>query len=87
MLPRAVSRGEIMPRQFTLQRAGLVARQARANQKAADLAPIIAELRAAGITSLNGITEALNERGIPTARGSGPWYHAQVRRLLARLEV
>jgi hypothetical protein len=66
-------------------RASLQARKARANRAAADLAPIIAELRAAGITSLTGITEALNERGIPTARGSGPWYHAQVRRLLARL--
>jgi hypothetical protein len=66
-------------------RASLEARKARANRAAADLAPIIAELRAAGITSLTGITEALNERGIPTARGSGPWYHAQVRRLLARL--
>jgi hypothetical protein len=74
-----------MPRQFTLQRAGLVARQASANKRAADLAPIIAELRAAGITSLESIAAALNERGIPTARGSGPWYHAQVRRLLARL--
>jgi hypothetical protein len=66
-------------------RASLQARKARANRAAADLAPIIAELRAAGITSLTGITEALNERGIPTARGSGPWYHAQVRRLLVRL--
>jgi hypothetical protein len=31
--------------------SNVVARQTRANQKAADLAPIIAELRAAGITS------------------------------------
>jgi recombinase len=75
-----------MPRD-SLQRAGLVARQTRANQKAADLAPIIAELRAAGITSLTGIAGALNERGIPTARGSSPWYHAQVRRLLARVKA
>jgi hypothetical protein len=52
-----------------------------------DSAPTIAELQAAGVTSLRAIAAALNERGIPTARGSGPWYHAQVRRLLARLEV
>ena len=32
------------------QRAGSEARTARANQKATELAPIIAELRAAGIT-------------------------------------
>jgi hypothetical protein len=61
------------------------ARRGRANQKAADLAPIIAELRAAGVTSFTGIAAALNARGIPTASGSGRWYHAQVRRLLARL--
>jgi hypothetical protein len=80
MLSAQAGGAKIMPRKFTpaVQRAGLVARQARANKLAADLAPIIAKLRAAGITSLTGITEALNERGIPTARGSSPWYHAQV---------
>jgi hypothetical protein len=36
----------------------------------ADLAPIVAELRAAGITSLNGIAAAPDERGIPTPAGS-----------------
>jgi hypothetical protein len=50
-------------------RSGFEARQARANQKAADLAPTIAELEAAGITSLTGIAGAFNERGIPTTRG------------------
>jgi hypothetical protein len=76
-----------MPRQFTpaAQRASLQARRSRANKRAADLAPIIAELRAAGITRLSGIAAALNARGIPTAAGSGRWYHPQVRRLLARL--
>jgi hypothetical protein len=42
-------------------------------------------VEAAGVTSLSGIAAALNARGIPTASGSGRWYHAQVRRLLARL--
>jgi hypothetical protein len=60
-------------------------RTARANKRAADLAPILAELQAAGITSQKGIAEALNERGIRTARGSGRWYHPEVGRLLARL--
>jgi hypothetical protein len=41
----------------------------RANKRAAGLAPIVTELRAAGITSKKGIAEALNERGIPTTRG------------------
>jgi hypothetical protein len=61
------------------------ARRARADERAAKLAPIVKELRAAGITSFTGIAAALNARGIPTASGSGRWYHAQVRRLLARL--
>jgi hypothetical protein len=67
------------------QRAAREARVSRANQKAADLAPIIAELRAAGITSLRGIAAALNERSILTVAGSGRWSHTQVARLLARL--
>jgi hypothetical protein len=66
-------------------RASLEARKARANRAAADLAPIIAELRAAGITSLTGIATALEERGVPTPAGSDHWRAVQVRRLLARL--
>jgi hypothetical protein len=65
--------------------AGARARTARANGRAADLAPIVAELRAAGVTSLRGIAAALNERGFRTARGYGVWTASQVRRLLARL--
>jgi len=42
-------------------------------------------LRAAGTTSLRGIAAELNNRGIPTATGTGTWQSAQVRRLLARL--
>jgi hypothetical protein len=68
-----------------LARASHEARKARANRAAADLAPIIAELRAAGITSLTGIATALEERGVPTPAGSGHWRAVQVRRLLARL--
>jgi hypothetical protein len=35
--------------------------------RAADLAPVIAELQASGATSLRAIASALNDRGIPTA--------------------
>jgi hypothetical protein len=61
------------------------ARIARANRTALDLAPIITELRASGITSLNAIAEALNERHVPTPGGSGHWHAMQVSRLLKRL--
>jgi hypothetical protein len=58
---------------------------ARASERAADLAPIVTELRAAGVTSLRGIAAALNERGIPTATRQGVWGATQVRRMLAQL--
>lgn len=56
----------------------------RANERATDLAPTIAELQAAGVRSLRGIAAALNERGIPTARGRGEWSAVQVSRALTR---
>ena len=41
------------------------ARIARAAAPTADVPPIIAELQAAGVTSLNGIAKALDARGVP----------------------
>jgi Recombinase len=61
------------------------ARMARAHASAATLAPIVKELRSTGITSLNGIAAALNERGVPTPAGGRHWYASQVSRLLKRL--
>jgi DNA invertase Pin-like site-specific DNA recombinase len=66
--------------------AGRAAITARAQARKADLAPVIAELRRAGIKSLGGIARALNERGIPTARGgAGGWTPMQVSRVLAKV--
>jgi hypothetical protein len=65
--------------------AGRKARTARADAQASELAPIIAELRQAGVTSLRAIASELSRRGIPTATGVGEWQSAQVRRMLARL--
>jgi DNA invertase Pin-like site-specific DNA recombinase len=59
----------------------------RANERATDLAPTIAELQAAGVRSLRGIAAALNERGIPVARGRGEWSAVQVSRVLARCRL
>ncbi len=56
----------------------------RAANKAADYAPVIRALQAAGVTSLRGIAAALNDRGIPTANGSGTWQAVQVSRVLSR---
>jgi hypothetical protein len=65
--------------------AGAEANKARAAERAADFAPIVAELRTDGVTSLRGIAAELNRRDIPTVTGSGRWSHTQVARLLARL--
>jgi hypothetical protein len=44
---------------------------------------VIADLQAAGATSLQAIADGLNERSIPAARG-GQWSATQVMRVLAR---
>jgi DNA invertase Pin-like site-specific DNA recombinase len=64
--------------------ASRAVRTAKADKRAADLAPIIADVKAAGATSLREIAAALNSRGIPTARG-GTWSAVQVQRAVARL--
>ncbi|MGE7417006.1 recombinase family protein [Methylobacterium tarhaniae] len=58
-------------------------RQDRSLKHASDLVPIIDEVRASGTTTLRGIATALNERGIPAARG-GRWSAVQVRRVLIK---
>jgi predicted nucleotidyltransferase len=68
----------------TATRRAAEARTARANERAAELAPIVKDIQAAGVMSLRGIARALNERGISPPRGHG-WRATQVRRLLARL--
>lgn len=61
--------------------------QARADSRAADIAPIIKDLEAEGKTSLRAIAEGLNEAGIPTARGRGPWSAVRVQRVLGRISA
>jgi hypothetical protein len=75
----------ISQREIEAARTARAALTARANARAAELAPIIAELRATGATSLRAIAAALNRRGIPTATGRGEWSGKQVGRVLARL--
>jgi hypothetical protein len=65
--------------------ASLEARQASADARAANVAPLIAALQAAGVNKLQGIAAALNERGVPTPSGHRHWRPMQVSRLLKRL--
>ena len=62
--------------------AGIATRRAKASSRAADLLPIIGEMRASGVTTLAALAAALTERGIPTARGSSTWTPMQVSRVL-----
>jgi len=55
----------------------------KADTFAANVAPIIREVQAAGITTLQGMADALNARGIKTARGR-QWAPATVRNVLLR---
>jgi DNA invertase Pin-like site-specific DNA recombinase len=67
------------------QAAGRAMQAARAFDRAADLRPVLAELRELGVSTLFGIARALNDRSIPTARGNGLWTATQVGRVLDRL--
>ena len=66
--------------------AGRLAVMAKANARAAALAPVIAEIRASGITTPYAIAAALTARGIPTARGHRFWLAGPVRSILERLD-
>ena len=56
---------------------------AQADQRAANVLPLIREIRKAGATSLRQIADALNARGISSPRG-GDWHATSVRNMLAR---
>jgi hypothetical protein len=56
---------------------------ADADQFAANVLPILQELRASGARGYGSIASVLNQRGIRTARG-GQWHVSTVRNLLLR---
>ncbi len=62
---------------------GGAARREQADAFARDVAPVLTELRAAGM-SLSAMAAELNRRDIPTSR-EGHWTATAVRRVLARL--
>jgi Recombinase len=57
--------------------------KAGADQHAANILPIIREAQKAGATTLRAIADALNARGISTARG-GSWHAMSVKNMLDR---
>ena len=59
------------------------ANKANADRHAANVLPIIREVQKSGATTLRDIANALNARGVHTARG-GQWYATSVKNLLER---
>ena len=57
--------------------------KAAADHQAANVLPVIREIRRSGARSLHGLRTLLNARGITTARG-GAWYAKSVSNVLAR---
>ncbi len=64
---------------------GASGNRAKADRFAANALPVIRDIERAGVTTLQGIAEALNARGIRTARGRR-WYASTVRNLLVRAD-
>jgi hypothetical protein len=66
-------------------RAAVFEIKAKADRHAADVMPIVEDMRANGTVTLLAIAAELNERQILTARG-GKWHPTSVKRLLERAE-
>lgn len=62
---------------------GVACRQVKAENFADNVRPIIDQIKASGVSTLQNIATALNARGIKSPRG-GQWYPASVERLIKR---
>ena len=81
-MPPPSRRGE----QVQASAKGVASNRTTADQFAANVAPVIRDIERAGVTTLQGIADALNARGIRTARGR-QWYATTVRNVLERADV
>ncbi len=84
-LAAAKARGVVLggPKLDEARESAVVKIKALADQRAANVLPVIREIRRAGATSLHQIAAALNARGITTPRG-GQWHASTVRNVLSR---
>jgi DNA invertase Pin-like site-specific DNA recombinase len=71
------------PNLAAIRGSGGEAGKAEAERFAGTVLPIIKQVKKAGATTLQQIANALNDRGVATARG-GSWYPSNVRNVLAR---
>ena len=71
------------PKLKEAQRRGVASNKTNADRFAANVLPVIQQIRASGAMSLRAIAKALNARGVATARG-GVWTPVQVTAVLRR---
>jgi DNA invertase Pin-like site-specific DNA recombinase len=71
------------PKLHAARKSAVSAVKAEADRYAANILPIIREAQKAGATTLRQIAEALNARGVATARG-GQWHPKSVANILER---
>jgi DNA invertase Pin-like site-specific DNA recombinase len=84
-LAAAKARGVTLgsPKLAQARKQAVASVKAIADQRAANVLPVMREIQRAGATSLHQIADALNARGITTPRG-GSWYAKSVSNVLAR---
>ena len=84
-LAAAKARGVVLggPKLAEARERAAATNKALADAYAANVLPLIREIRRAGATSLHQIAATLNARGITTPRG-GRWYAKSVSNVLAR---
>jgi hypothetical protein len=84
-LAAAKARGVALggPKLAEARERAVASNKALADAYAANVLPVIREIRRAGATSLHQIANVLNARGITTPRG-GRWYAKSVSNVLAR---
>lgn len=85
-LAQAKARGVLLGNRRNLsdvQKKGAEQNAVQANAFARNVMPVIDQIKATGITSLKLIANALNARGVKTARG-GTWQAMTVKRILDR---
>jgi hypothetical protein len=84
-LAAAKARGVALggPKLAEARERAVASNKASADACAANVLPVIREIRRPGATSLHQIADALNARGITTPRG-GKWYAKSVSNVLAR---
>lgn len=83
------ARGNKLGKPENLNRGNLVIptrNKAVAQSEAERLRPVVESIQATGVTSIRGLTEALNSKGYLTERGNS-WHPATVARVLGRLKT